>query len=294
MQDPNIARKNIFQNQDLLNSPGVGMEKPIFSHIELSSCGLCNRKCSFCPRSNPAIYPSKNEFLEPDLFQSLLSDLRDNKYSGRLSFSGFSEPLLHPELSKLIALAREFLPSNIVEIVSNGDLLTSEIATSLFKAGLTTLLVSMYDGPKQINMFNSLFKDAGINPQQYILRERYLPAQDHFGLTFSNRAGSVASVREVELPLKKQCFYTHYRMMVDHNGDVLLCPHDWQSKLVVGNISLQSIYSIWFGEKLQVARDRLGRGDRKFEPCKSCDVDGTLQGKKHYEAWSQLGSSNNF
>ena len=28
------------------------------------------------------------------------------------------------------------------------------------------------------------------------------------------------------------CYYTHYSMMIDWNGDVYLCTQDWQRKVV--------------------------------------------------------------
>lgn len=287
MFDQNISRKNEMQNLDLQNQAYSELPGPVFSHIELSINGLCNRSCHFCPRSNPSQYPSRNEYLEINLWEKLLSELKDQSYTGRLSFSGFSEPLLHPDLAKMISLSKTYLPSSIIEIVSNGDLLTSEIAKSCFEAGLDKLLVSMYDGDHQIFHFDQIFANACVSKDKYILRKRYLGEDEQFGLTFSNRAGSVSPIDAKELPLKSKCFYTHYRMMIDHNGDVLLCPHDWKSKIIAGNINDQNIYSIWYGEKLSFVRNRLGKADRTFEPCASCDVDGTLQGKAHYQAWQQ-------
>ena len=39
-----------------------GTDIPLPSEIEISESGVCNRKCSFCPRSDPN-YPDINEFI---------------------------------------------------------------------------------------------------------------------------------------------------------------------------------------------------------------------------------------
>jgi radical SAM protein with 4Fe4S-binding SPASM domain len=108
----------------------------------------------------------------------------------------------------------------------------------------------------------------------------------------TNRAGTVtiqeSHVAPLQEPLDRPCYYTHYRMMVDHNGDVLLCPHDWGKKLVAGNLHDESILAIWTGKILTQARKRLGRGDRGLAPCNVCDVEGTRQGGGHFKAWQDF------
>jgi len=40
-------------------------------------------------------------------------------------------------------------------------------------------------------------------------------------------------------------------------------------------------------------RHRLNDADRNFKPCNVCDVDGSLMGRKHAEAWAELKDSSN-
>ena len=96
------------------------------------------------------------------------------------------------------------------------------------------------------------------------------------------------NIKPLDSPMNMPCYYTHYRMMVDHNGDVLLCPHDWGKKLIAGNLKKEHIIAIWMGERLSQIRERLGRGDRTFAPCNVCDVNGTLQGGEHFKAWQKF------
>jgi len=175
--------------------------------------------------------------------------------------------------------------------VSNGDFVTVEKLRWLFDAGLDTLLISMYDGPHQKEHFGQLKQKAGLTDDQLILRARYLPQEQQFGLTLSNRVGMVTlddiGVGALTEPMKLQCFYPHYQLMVDYDGSVLLCPHDWSKRLKAGNLREQSILEVWTSKVLDFARHRLAKANRNFVPCNVCDVEGTLMGREHFEQWQE-------
>ena len=190
-------------------------------------------------------------------------------------------------------MSKRWLPRSRLEIVTNGDMLKPAKVADLHAAGLDALLVSMYDGPEQIPVLEAIRDEAGVPADWMLLRERYLPPEQNFGINLSNRAGMVTGLENLGVaalaePLKHPCFYVHYRMMVDHNGDVLLCPHDWGKRLIAGNLTRDNIVEVWTGRVLDLARRRLGKANRNFGPCKVCDVDGTLQGRGHFEAWEEI------
>lgn len=295
-EDPNIARKNAFQEAHLAKAGTLPDGSPVFSEVEFNVTGLCNRVCVFCPRVDPKVFPNVNEHLPLGLYRKILTDLKDIEYSGRVSFSGFGEPLLHPKHLELIRATKEVLPDCWLDIVSNGDRITAEKMKDLFDAGLTTLLISMYDGPEQIEIFESMVAEANLPEDSVILRKRYLPPEESYGINVTNRAGMV-SVKEVGVsvlssPMQNPCYYTHYRMMIDYTGEVLLCPHDWGKRLIVGDLNQKSILELWTGPLLKAVRNRLGAGDRAFSPCDKCDVLGTRQGGEHFKAWQEFYSQN--
>jgi len=289
--DPNIARKDAFQNEHLARSGRLPDGSPAFSEVEFNVTGLCNRVCFFCPRVDPEVFPNVNEHITLELYRKIMNDLKEIDYAGRVSYSGFGEPLLHPQHLDLIRITREVLPDCWLDMVSNGDRITAQKMKELFDAGLTTLLISMYDGPEQIEHFEAMIAEAGLPEGSVILRKRYLPPEESYGINVTNRAGMV-SVKEVGVtvltePMKHPCYYTHYRMMIDHTGEVLLCPHDWGKKLIVGDLNKRSILQLWTGRLLTSVRKRLGDGDREFAPCDKCDVLGTRQGGEHFNAWQE-------
>ena len=292
--DPNIARKNNFQDAHLARAGTLTDGSPVFSEVEFNITGLCNRLCVFCPRVDPQVFPNVNEHMSLDLYRKILTDLKDINYTGRVGISGFSEPLLHPRLMDFLRASKEILPECWLEIVSNGDRVTAKAMQNFVNAGLNTLHISMYDGPEQIDHFETMIQEAGLPSGVVILRKRYLPPEDGYGINLTNRAGMVsvkeAGVATLLAPMKHPCYYTHYRMMIDYTGEVLLCPHDWGKKLIAGNLNQEHICDIWTGPILTSIRKRLGNAERGFPPCNKCDVLGTRQGGDHFKAWQQFYS----
>ena len=266
---------------------------PLFSIVEFNIIGTCNRNCNFCPVSNPDVYTKTTDGLELELFEKIVRELQVINYEGKILFSAFSEPLLHKEVEKLISIAKKYLPNIRLEMVSNGDLLTSKKLKKLYEAGLDTINISMYDGKHQIEHFENIRLEADVPKDVVVTRRRYFE-DGNYGITISNRVGLIDSneYRDeneeaiIDLPLKQPCFYPFYMILVDYNGDVLLCPHDWNKTLKFGNLKTKNLFDIWNGKALNGIRERLSNSDRNFGACKNCDVLGTVIGKDSFEAWN--------
>ena len=153
---------------------------------------------------------------------------------------------------------------------------------------INKIVVSLYDGPEQVKKYNDLFLKSGINKDKYILRDRWYKEDDGWGLMVTNRAGTL-NLENQNLPKKKNmsCFYTHYSMMIDWNGDCYLCTQDWQRKMVSGNIYKQHILNIWNSEILKKFRNDLVNGKRINNPCKNCNAFGLMHGSNHSKAWQK-------
>ena len=285
--DPLIKRKANLTKQIQFTKNDV----PLPSVVEISESGMCNRKCSFCPRSDPN-YNHVNEFISDKLIIKLSKELFEYNYKGIFLFSGFVEPMLDKNIYNLIRIVSKNLPECRIEMVSNGDALNKNRVIKLFNSGLTTLLVSIYDGKKEAEAMERLLKSAGLEPEDYKVRHRYLPKEKDFGITLSNRAGTMDnaefSIPSLKEPLKKPCNYPHYTFFMDYNGDVLICSHDWGKKIIAGNIKKDKFIDIWCGEKFSSARQRLAKSDRNFSPCDKCDVTGTFMGANHASSWKKI------
>jgi len=289
--DINIGRTADFIDNHLQKVKKNPDNSPPISRIEIGINSRCNRRCVFCPRFNEKDFPNIQESFNLELFKKMINDLSTINYSGKLTFSGFGEPLLTQNITEYIRYAKEKCPDSDIEIVSNGDLLTTETLKGLFDAGLSEILISLYEGKHQKELFKKMAEKLGLSDAQVVLRERYLSPEEGYGLTISNRAGNV-KLKEGKLdvgpltePLKQPCNYPFFSMMVDFDGKVLLCSSDWQKELILGDLNKQSIFKIWNGKKFNEARKKLINKDRKFSPCNLCDTNGTYNGELHLEAW---------
>ena len=160
--------------------------------------------------------------------------------------------------------------------------------------GLNNCRVSLYDGPHQIDFFEKLKEELSLSDEQLIIRKRYLGPDESFGLTISNRAGSVKlkneyfELKPLEEPLKQPCYYPFYKVLLDHNGDVLICSNDWKKEAVVGNIGDESLVKIWSNKMFSNIRKSLINNNRCHKPCKTCDVNGLMNGKKSFDRWKKF------
>ena len=278
--DPNIPNKS--KKSDELFQLIKGTNIPMPSEVEISESGTCNRKCSFCPRSAPD-WEDKKEFISNELHSKLCNELSEIDFRGTLRYSGFVEPLLDKNIYTLVNYARNKLPKSNIEMVTNGDVLNKKRLIKLYESGLSKLLISVYDGPEDVEKFQKMFDELNISEEKYFIRHRYLPPSEDFGITLSNRAGMMEKaefkIKSQKKFLNKPCYYPSYTFFLDYNGDVLMCPHDWGKKIILGNLNHKSFSEIWFSKRAMNIRSMLNNSNRNFSPCNVCDVDGTLMGK---------------
>lgn len=274
----NIKRKSEFVDQVQM----IG-DIPLFSWIDLNPTELCNRTCEFCPRVDSSLYPNQNLHISLELCKKINNELRELNYKGGLVLSGYGEPTLHPELLKMVKILGNGVH---LEMVTNGDKLTVEMVQKLYENGLDVMVVSMYDGPHQIDEFEKIFKEAKIPDDAYILRDRWYTIEEDYGVKLTNRAGVATEGYQSEVDLHKPCHYTLYSMMLDWNGDVMLCVQDWNKKVKMGNIAADSLLNVWKSSTgFKRYRNMLIKGKRILSPCKECNTNGTLHGGEHLKRW---------
>ena len=298
--DPNVARKNKLRN--VLETKHIGAnEPPLFSWIEFSLVGLCNRRCDFCPWSDPEWRSSHvpnvagNDdvlHLPIEVYEGIMKDLNKVGFKGGVIYSAFSEPFLYKHLEEVIKISKEQCPESRIEVVTNGDFLTIDKLNAFFEAGLTRIDVSVYDGPDKVKPFEDLRVEAGLNKEQFHIRERWYAPEEHFGIgALSNRAGAnimpEINVNKLNTSLKRKCFYPFYQLIVDFDGAVLLCNHDWDKRLILGNVKETSILNIWNSEKYKEVRENLANANRNHSPCNRCDANGMMMGGEFVNKWKE-------
>ena len=296
--DKNIQRVENFVQKYYSKKRTLKNGYPVFSSIEISLNGACNRRCEFCPRVSKKEYPNLYQSLDFSDFKKMIGDLNKIHFEGRISFSGFCEPLLTKNINDYIQLIRKELPKVNIDMVSNGDVITKKnfkkVLENLFGSGLDTIRLSLYDGPHQVDYFQDIKKKLKLNDDQLITRKRYLGPEESFGITLCNRAGSVKlkkgnlDIKPLETSLNKACYIPFHKILIDYDGTVLMCANDWKKENPLGNIKHESIIDIWCNEISQKTRARLMNKDRSQNPCNKCDINGTLNGQKPFDLWKKI------
>jgi len=284
--DPKTTIKKNLKRRSLFVDKVVKFNNiPIPSWIELSLIDVCNRKCLFCPKSNNSIAPDTFQKMNRKIIDNIHNQLEQINFNGTLSLCGYGEPLLHKDINYIV----EKLSSvSKVEIITNGDVLSIKILQGLNKSKVSKILISMYDGPEQIKKFREMVAEACVPEEIVILRDRWYDKYNDFGVKLTNRAGTIDVGEQSKVNIAAKCYYPSYQLLIDWNGDVFLCPQDWQRRVAMGNIMQETIFDIWTGKVLTNFRKNLLNGKRCASPCSSCNADGTLLGKNHVKEWSKL------
>ena len=219
------------------------------------------------------------------LIQKIKEELQEINFKGAIALCGYGEPMLHKDINWIVKTLSEIAK---VEIITNGDVLTSKKIQDLYLAGVSKILISMYDGPEQIVKFETMTKDANVPKDIIILRDRWYNADSDFGVKLTNRAGTIETGNQLSNKIFTKCFYPAYQFIIDWNGDIFLCPQDWQRRVTMGNMMQEKILDIWSGKIMAKFRKKLIEGKRDCSPCNKCNAEGTMLGKDHAKVWKDL------
>ena len=257
----NIKRRTVIVDDILSTYKGL----PIPSWIELSIIDVCNRSCSFCPKSDPKVAPDTHQKMQINLIHKLTEELKEINYKGSVTLCGYGEPMLHKDIN---LICKKLSEASFVEVVTNGDPLNAKKIKELYINNVNKLLISMYDGKHQVTKFKKMIKD--------------------YGLKLTNRTGTVNIGKQEKIGKYKKCFYPSYQFLIDWNGDIFLCPQDWQRRMAMGNMMQENIFNIWTSKIMTKYRKNLLNGKRVDNPCTSCNAEGTILGKNHAKKWLNI------
>lgn len=269
----------------------------------------CNLKCYFCPvYAMPELQdPEQREYMTPQLMRGIARSCADLNPSPRVELTMRGEPTLNPHVLKNLVVLREEIPGAQISMFTNGvTLLRNEVsANALLDAGVNILNIDCYN--KTYDRFEALartwvaesegetrledfrkFSAYKRHPKGERMRVVNLVPDiaDENKLVavrvIHNNAGNVDAKKLEErwgIPplretLKKKCARPFREFVVNWDGTVPICCHDWKDEAVLGKMPEQSASEIWFGDThLAILRDLYAK-DRSGAPCNKCDYAG--------------------
>lgn len=113
-----------------------GQQAPRKIYVEPTN--RCNLNCRICVRQN---WTDEQGVMEIDTYEALIGSLSKTPTVDTIHFGGYGEPLLHPEIKRMIRMAKEV--DRKTELITNGMLLSPSIAENLVDARLDTLIFSL-------------------------------------------------------------------------------------------------------------------------------------------------------
>lgn len=285
MNPKETIKKNLQRRSQSVDVVTLFREIPLPTWVELSLIDVCNRKCSFCPKVDESIAPDTFQKMSKKIIDNIHDQLLEINFNGTVSLCGYGEPLLHKDINYIVKKL-----SNVarVEIITNGDVLSSKRLQDLYISDVSKVLISMYDGPEQITKFKKMTKQANVPEEMVILRDRWYDQHNDFGVKLTNRAGTIDAGDQEEIGKYLNCYYPTYQFLIDWNGDIFLCPQDWQRRISMGNMMQDTIFNIWTNKTLTEYRKNLLAGKRCSGPCKKCNANGTLLGVNHANKWKKI------
>jgi radical SAM protein with 4Fe4S-binding SPASM domain len=200
-----------------------------------------------------------------ELFTSLMEQLRDIGFQGRVSYHFYNEPMLSPDLDLFVGLTREYLPRAVIELYTNGLLLERKRFDELRSLGVDKFTVTRHHGVREFP-FAQVYEKMELQDRE---RVRLL---DYTDLELTSRGGILKVGRRTGEALDLPCLIPSLLMVVTVNGNVLPCYEDFEERNVMGNLQRNSLVEIWNSPEYRGFRDSLKRRQRQAHAvCKTCN-----------------------
>lgn len=234
----------------------------MFNAIEIEINHGCNKACSYCPVSTLERIEKGHMSLE--IYEELISQLKDLNYEGRISYDFYNEPTLSPHLESYIAKAKSTLPKTSIELYSNGTLLSMDRFQKLNSAGVDKFIITKHEGIGAYIFEETMAKLSTDEMAKVDYR-------DFTKLRLTNRGGVLPHIPYEKKTDDLPCMIPSMMLTVTVNGNVVPCFEDFYQKNQMGNIMEKKLKDIWASESYMTFRKKLFLGKRaEFDACKSC------------------------
>jgi radical SAM protein with 4Fe4S-binding SPASM domain len=150
--------------RDLVNrtklEEAIPIQTPFVVHVDTNN--VCNFRCKFCTTGDHALlakYERPKGFMAFELFRKIIDDLTQFESKVKdLIFHKNGEPLLHPDIVRMIRYAKEKSVAKRTILVTNASNLTPRLARGIADSGIDYIQISMQavsdEGYKEVSQVN--------------------------------------------------------------------------------------------------------------------------------------------
>ena len=262
--------------------------------VQIESTNLCNAKCVFCPRDE---MHRRQGVMEMGLFTKIVDECAALGIT-HVRVHNYGEPFLDKQLVEKVRYAKS---RGIKEVgmISNGSLITEELAQGMIDAGLDAINISVDASGKEtfertrvhlnydtvidnIRTLARLRKASGRGRPKLILSfvrqgntadeqafiDEWRQIADKIHVTdLHNWAGTLNAKSDVQFP----CYRMWLTFTVLWDGRVSLCCADFDGRHVLGDVRTSTIQEVWNSPAYRAVRQQQLR-DGGPEICRSCDL----------------------
>ena len=272
----------------------------MFKRVYVEITNVCNLACDFCPGTT-----REKRFLSPEEFRLIAERLRG--HTRYLYFHVMGEPLLHPQLSQLLAIAHQL--DFRVCITTNGTLLPRQAETLLSAPALHKVSVSLHSfegngGGDMAEYLRGVWDFCTRAGQQGVLcalrlwNEGGADARNGEILRFLSTAGGqdvenlpadsvgnkrlspvlfLESARKFDWPSPDAaeggvqfCHALRQQLAVLCDGTAVPCCLDGEGRMALGNLLTQELTDILNTPRAQAIREGFSRRAPSEDLCRRC------------------------
>ena len=242
--------------------------KPLFHLIEIETINRCNGNCSFCP-VNQKDDPREHRFMETELFYSIINQLEELSYDGRVSLFSNNEPFLDDRIFEFSKYAREHLPKAKIHMFTNGTLLTLDKFQMIIPY-LDELIIDNYT--ENLNLIKpvEIIREYCEIHKELIEKVSIILRKPNELLT--SRGGDAPNRKVTQTYPDITCAFPFQQMIVRPTGQISLCCNDAIGKYTMGDLSKDSIIDVWYGKQFTRVRELIAQGRKLVGNCQYCDT----------------------
>ena len=237
---------------------------PLFQQVLIETRTDCNNHCPFCPHA------FKNKplgIMEWNCFTTIINQLCEIDYNGRVALMLSNEPLLDDRLEDMIRYAKSKSQRLFLDITTNGRLLTIETVDNLFRLGLDNININDYRGDRDIHpdkwsdYIDPVYHAYDNNPKINFVHRR-------MDEVLPNYAGNIP--QDFNKDEFGFCNYPFRKLTIAYNGNILLCCDDFMYDTCFGNVMNQNLIDCWNNKELNKIRHALLENTR-IGICERCN-----------------------
>ncbi len=206
--------------------------------------------------------------MERELFISIINQLSNLNFSGKLNLYSNNEPLLDERIIEFAEIARLNLPDGHIHLFTNGTLLTVEMFQKLIP-NLDFLLIDNYHDNDTLNDPVQDIFDFIKEKQEFHKKVKIrLIRKNAIRTTRGGQAPNKSKISNLTSP----CISPFNTFIVRPDGKISLCTRDALGTYTLGDLTKQSIVEIWNGKEFWTIRNKILQGRNKLNLCKDCDA----------------------